>query len=56
MALHVLRNELAPLQMDPEQLLPLSRFVAKFPHYICSVGLLTSRHVQFDHVHRCSGS
>jgi hypothetical protein len=28
MALHVLRNELAPLHMDPEQLQPLSRSVA----------------------------
>jgi hypothetical protein len=45
MALHVLRNELAPLQMDPEQLLPLSRFVTGFAHYVCFVALLTSRHV-----------
>ena len=28
MALHVLRNELAPLHMDPEQLQPLSRSAA----------------------------
>jgi len=27
MALHVLRNELAPLQMDPEQLQPLSSLI-----------------------------
>ena len=29
MALYVLRNELAPLHTDPEQLHPLSRFVLK---------------------------
>jgi predicted transcriptional regulator len=45
MALHVLRNELAPLHMDPEQLLPLSRFVTNFSCYIRYVGLLTPRHV-----------
>jgi hypothetical protein len=43
MALHVLRNELAPLHMDPEQLLPLSRFVAGFPHYIFLCRALTRR-------------
>ncbi len=53
-ALHVLRNELAPLHMDPEQLQPLSRSVA--------ITLLDTRlaqntyNVQFDHVLGCGRS
>jgi hypothetical protein len=35
MALHVLRNELAPLQTDPDLLHPLSRFVIYSFHYTC---------------------
>jgi hypothetical protein len=35
MALHVLRNELAPLHTDPDLLHPLSRFVTYFFHYTC---------------------
>jgi hypothetical protein len=33
MALHVLRNELAPLHTDPDLLHPLSRFVIYSFHY-----------------------
>ena len=36
MALHVLRNELAPLHTDPELLHPLSRFVIFPPVYLPS--------------------